>query len=129
MEFNEPKSIYIQIADQICARILQNEWLAGERIPSIRELAVEQGVNPNTITKSYQSLLDKGVILNQRGKGYFVCDGASKKIKQEMKNAFISDDIPKIIKNMQLLNISIDELNNYLRENTQPNDRVNNETE
>ena len=52
MEFKEPKGIYLQIADQICIRILQDEWGAGERIPSIRELAVELGVNPNTVTKS-----------------------------------------------------------------------------
>ena len=121
MEFNEPKSIYVQIADQICARILQEEWLSGERIPSIRELAVEQGVNPNTITKSYQLLLDKGVILNQRGRGYFVCDNASQIIQQEMKNKFIQDDIPEIIKTMQLLNISIEELTSFLHNKIKPN--------
>ena len=121
MEFNEPKSIYVQIADQICARILQKEWLSGERIPSIRELAVEQGVNPNTITKSYQLLLDKGVILNQRGRGYFVCGEASQIIQQEMKNKFIQDDIPEIIKTMQLLNISIEELTSFLHNKIKPN--------
>ena len=67
MEFSEPRSIYLQIADQIRDRILQGEWRDGERIPSIRELAIELGVNPNTVTRSYQALLDWGVVVNQTG--------------------------------------------------------------
>ena len=62
MEFSEPRGIYLQIADQIRDRILQGEWQSGERIPSIRELAIELGVNPNTVTKSYQALLDWGIV-------------------------------------------------------------------
>ena len=69
MEFNQPKGIYQQIADQIRDRILQGEWVGGERIPSIRELAVTVGVNPNTVTKSYQTLMEKQIIENQRGLG------------------------------------------------------------
>ena len=56
MEFSDPKGIYQQIADQIRERVLQGEWQAGERIPSIRELAIDLGVNPNTVTKSYQAV-------------------------------------------------------------------------
>ena len=61
MEFSQPKGIYLQIADQIRDRILAGEWRSGERIPSIRELAVNVGVNPNTVTKSYQALLDREI--------------------------------------------------------------------
>ena len=67
MEFSEPKGIYLQIADQIRERILDGDWKAGERVPSIRELAVELGVNPNTVTKSYQRLMDRGIILEPKG--------------------------------------------------------------
>ena len=67
MEFNQPKGIYLQIAEQVCDRILQGEWNDGDRIPSIRELAVNLGVNPNTVTRSYQSLLDRQIIENRRG--------------------------------------------------------------
>ena len=55
MEFSQPKGIYQQIADQMRDRILAGEWHEGERIPSVRELAVGVGVNPNTVTKSYQA--------------------------------------------------------------------------
>ena len=76
MEFSQPKGIYQQIADQMRDRILAGEWHEGERIPSVRELAVGVGVNPNTVTKSYQALLDREIIENQRGLGYFVAADA-----------------------------------------------------
>ena len=87
MEFSQPKGIYQQIADQLRDRILAGEWHEGARIPSVRELATSIGVNPNTVTKSYQALLDREVIENQRGIGYFVALDAKQKILAEMKDA------------------------------------------
>jgi GntR family transcriptional regulator len=69
MEFSQPKGIYQQIAEQMRERILAGEWHEGERIPSVRELAGGVGVNPNTVNKSYQALLDREIIENQRGLG------------------------------------------------------------
>ena len=116
MEFKEPKGIYLQIADQICLRILQSELQVDERIPSIRELAVELGVNPNTVTKSYQALLDRDIINNQRGRGYFVNNEAPQQVLKEMKADFIREDLPNLIRTMNLLDIDINELTNYIRE-------------
>lgn len=113
MEFNQPKGIYQQIADQVCDRILQGEWNGGERIPSIRELAVNLGVNPNTVTRSYQSLLDREIIENRRGIGYFVTDAAKKNILQERKSEFVRDELPSLFRTMQLLDIGIEEISEY----------------
>lgn len=110
MEFEQPKGIYLQIADQIRDRILQGEWAAGERIPSIRELAVSVGVNPNTVTKSYQALTDRRIIENQRGLGYFVAANAKQTILQEMKSEFIQEELPRVFRTMRLLDMSMDEL-------------------
>lgn len=110
MEFSEPKGIYLQIADQIRERVLDGDWRAGERIPSIRELAVELGVNPNTVTKSYQRLMDRGIISSRRGLGYFVSDHAREQALQEMKAEFLRDEVPRIVRTMQLLGIGLDEL-------------------
>ena len=110
MEFSEPKGIYLQIADQIRERVLDGDWRAGERIPSIRELAVELGVNPNTVTKSYQRLMDRGIISSRRGLGYFVSDDAREQALQEMKAEFLRDEVPRIVRTMQLLGIGLDEL-------------------
>lgn len=114
MEFSEPRSIYLQIADQIRERILQGEWQDGERIPSIRELAIELGVNPNTVTKSYQALLDWGIVANQRGRGYFVSNRAAERALTGMREEFVRDELPRVIRAMQTLGIGLDELAGYL---------------
>ncbi len=110
MEFREPKGIYLQIADRIRERILRGEWQAGQRIPSIRELAVELGVNPNTVTRSYRKLLDRGLISNQRGRGYFVSEDAARIALRQMKDEFMREEVPRILRVMKLLGIEADEL-------------------
>src|SRR5262245_33927145 len=100
MEFNQPKGIYQQIADQIRDRILEGEWRNGDRIPSIRELAVSVGVNPNTVTKTYQALTDRRIIENQRGIGYFVAADAKEKILEELRSEFIRDELPRLFRVM-----------------------------
>lgn len=114
MEFSEPRGIYLQIADQIGGRILQGEWNAGERIPSIRELAIELGVNPNTVTRSYQVLLDRGIVANRRGRGYFVCERAAERALAAMREEFVRDELPRIVRAMRVLRIGIDELAEYM---------------
>ena len=113
MEFSEPKGIFQQIADQIRERILDGEWQAGERIPSIRELAIDLGVNPNTVTKSYQALMDRDIIENQRGRGYFVNAGAIAAILDEMRTELVRDELPRLFRAMRILDIGIDELADY----------------
>lgn len=113
MEFSDPKGIYQQIADQIRERVLQGEWQAGERIPSIRELAVDLGVNPNTVTKSYQALMDRGIIENRRGRGYFVKSNATDTILDEMRTELVRDEFPKLFRSMRVLDIGIDEFSDY----------------
>lgn len=122
MEFNQPKGIYLQIADQIRDRILEAEWAEGERIPSIRELAVSLGVNPNTVTKSYQALMDRGIIENQRGLGYFVAADARRAILREIKNEFVSEELPRVFRTMRLLDMRVDELADYY--DSDPGDRT-----
>ena|SRR3989338_8802295 len=113
MEFNQPKGIYLQIADEVCDRILTGECCCGERIPSIRELAVSLGVNPNTVTRSYQSLLDRQIIENRRGIGYFVTVEAMKNILEERRVEFIRSDLPNLFRTMKLLGLDIEALNEY----------------
>ena len=116
MEFSEPRGIYLQIADQVRNRVLKGEWEDGERIPSIRELAVELGVNPNTVTRSYQALLDWGVVVNRRGRGYFVSESAAERALAAMREEFLRDEFPRLARVMQTLGIGIDELAAYVAE-------------
>jgi DNA-binding transcriptional regulator YhcF (GntR family) len=110
MEFSQPKGIYQQIADQIRDRILDGEWRGGGRIPSIRDFAVAIGVNPNTVTKSYQALLDRDIIENQRGIGYFVAADAKQKILEEIKAEFVSNELPRVFRTMRVLGMRLEDL-------------------
>ena len=111
--FSSPKGIYQQIADQMRNRILAGEWHEGERIPSVRELAAGVGVNPNTVTKSYQALLDRDIIENQRGLGYFVAADAKRRILDQMREEFVRDELPRIVRTMRVLGMSPAELEPY----------------
>ena len=110
MEFSQPKGIFQQIADQMRDRILDGEWSEGERIPSIRDLAVSVGVNPNTVTKSYQALLDRQIIENQRGLGYFVAAEAKKRIVDELKGEFVRNELPRVFRTMRVLGMNLEDL-------------------
>ena len=110
MEFNDNRSIYIQIYDSICERILGGELKADERIMSVREYGAEIGVNPNTVMRSYEKLTSEGIIYNKRGIGYFVSTDARDIVLQAQRQAFIERELPAIRKRMQLLGIDFSEL-------------------
>lgn len=110
MEFNDNRSIYIQIYDSICERILGEELKADERIMSVREYGAEIGVNPNTVMRSYEKLTSEGIIYNKRGIGYFVSADAKDIVLQAQRKEFIERELPAIRKRMQLLGIDFSEL-------------------
>jgi DNA-binding transcriptional regulator YhcF (GntR family) len=110
MEFNGNKSIYIQICDEICERILTGELEPDMRIPSVREYGAEIGVNPNTVMRSYEKLTSENIIYNRRGIGYFISQDAKQIVLQTMKKDFLENEMPQIIKKMHLLGISMEEL-------------------
>lgn len=113
MEFSQPKGIYVQIAEQLRDRILEREWAEGDRIPSIREMAVSLGVNPNTVTKSYQTLTERKIIENQRGLGYFVANQAQQTILRELREEFIREELPRVFRVMRLIGMDVAELGTY----------------
>ncbi len=111
MDFRESQPIYLQIADHVCEKILLQEWKAGTRIPSVRELAVQLEVNPNTVMRTFEHLQQQDIIYNQRGIGYFVSPNAQKTAMHYRKNEFTEKDLPSLFRNMYLLEIETDELN------------------
>ena len=110
MEYSEHKPIYLQNVDLMQEKILRGEWREEERIPSVREMGVMVGVNPNTIVRSYQLLESQEIIYNKRGLGYFVKDGAVARIKDNVKNEFIANELPQFKAKAQMLGITKDEL-------------------
>jgi len=110
MEFKDTEAIYLQIAAFVCDKILSGAWVEGDKILSVRDLAVELEVNPNTVMRSYEFLQSIEVIFNKRGLGLFVAEDGFKKVKAYRKKNFVSYHLPEVFKNMYLLDISPDEI-------------------
>lgn len=110
MDFKKSQTIYQQIADIVKENILTKKWIVGEKISSVRELAAEIEVNPNTVMRSYSSLQEQGVLFNKRGIGFFVAENAQKIIHNMDKERFINEELPNIFKKMNLLKIDFEEL-------------------
>ena len=116
MDFKDNQAIYLQIADLFCENILLAKWNAGDRIPSVREMAVITEVNPNTVMRTFNYLQEKGIIYNKRGIGYFVADDGFEKTKSLRKEDFVSLELPELFKAMELLNLSMEDINQYYQD-------------
>jgi GntR family transcriptional regulator len=110
MNFSENRPIYIQISDYFCDQILSQDWKPGDRIPSVREVAVQMEVNPNTAIRAFHNLQEEGVLYNQRGVGYFVDEDAEKIVKEKRRKEFIQQKLPILFKEMDLLGFSFQDL-------------------
>ncbi len=111
MDFGNDKAIYLQITDYFCENILLQKWKAGDRIPSVREIAVNIEVNPNTVMRTFTYLQDKGIIFNKRGIGYFVADDGFEKTRALRKEDFVNNELPRFFKAMSLLNFTMEDVN------------------
>jgi DNA-binding transcriptional regulator YhcF (GntR family) len=115
MDFKDTKAIYLQIADYVCEQILLQRWKENDRILSVRELGVALEVNPNTALRAYDFLQNKEIILNKRGIGYFAADNAIAQVKRYKKQQFIENDLPELLKTMQLLEMDFAELEKVMK--------------
>ena len=114
MEFDNNKSIFLQIADTISEKVIRGAYPPGEKIPSVRELAEELGVNPNTVMRTYNELQAANIIDNKRGIGYFVNADAQKIILQRKKSDFFKKVLPDFIRQAALLGITSSDLKKHL---------------
>ena len=116
VKFTRPQAIYLQIGDYICDNILRCRWRGGDRIPSIRELAVDVQVNPNTVTRTYAYLQDRGIIYNRRGIGYFVAERAYRQARDLKRRSFVDRDLPQLFNTMDLLGLKLSDLQPHYRD-------------
>ena len=110
MEFKENPAIYIQIAEYVCEQILLKKWNLGDKIISIRDLAINMEVNPNTVQRSYDFLQQREIITNKRGVGYFIEDNAMERILAFRREQFMENDLPVFMRNVYLLKIDFKEI-------------------
>ena len=112
MEFGSNKPIYKHIYDIVVERIITHRWCEGDRVPSVRELAVELQVNPNTVMRAYDALCQSGIITPSRGIGYFVAEGAAGKALTESRREFIEGELADLFRRMETLGVTPEELTN-----------------
>lgn len=110
MNFRENPAIFIQIAEWVCEQVLLGKWKAGEKITSIRDLAIQMEVNPNTVQRAYDTLQQKEIITNKRGLGIFIEADATERILDFKREQFMENELPVFLRNIYLLKIDPDEI-------------------
>jgi GntR family transcriptional regulator len=127
MQFSQSQAIYLQIADYVCEKILLGEWPPEQRILSVRELAIQLEVNPNTVMRAYEFLQQENIIYNQRGIGFFAAADAPDQAARYRRQVFMEKDLPLLYRNLYLLGIDPDHLKpgfeNYKKQNFFSNEK------
>lgn len=114
IDFKSTKGIFQQIAENLCHQILAGTLPPGERVPSVRDLAIEFEVNRNTLLRTYSILEDAGIITNKRGIGFFVSENAIELIRASERTEFFSNELPMFIQKVKLLKLSSKDLTDLL---------------
>lgn len=125
MEFRDSQAIYLQIAEYVCEQILLKKWSLGEKILSIRELAILMQVTPNTVQRAYDFLQQREIITNKRGIGYFTEADASDRILAFRREQFIANELPVFFRNMYLLKMDFKEVKSLFEKFINENFKIN----
>lgn len=110
MEFRDNKPIYRQIVDYAFNCIIDGTWAPGARIPSVRELAADLGVNTRTVLKAMEDLQDMAVIESRRGMGFILLGDAVTKVTDARRREFFNVSLPALLEEMERLGITKEEL-------------------
>ncbi|OAZ63593.1 putative HTH-type transcriptional regulator YhcF [Bacillus siamensis] len=107
-EFQSSKPIYLQIADRVYYRLIRNELSPGDKLPSVREMAVQMKVNPNTIQRTYSEMERLGIVETRRGQGTFIAERPD--LKEELKDRLTKNIFKRFIQEMAELGLSPEEM-------------------
>lgn len=109
-EWNDNQPIYRQIRDRVVAMILDGLLQEGDPLPSVRTVAAEYRVNPLTVLKSYQQLVDEQLVESRRGRGMFINVGARTLLMQGERQKFLAEEWPRVLATIQRLGLTQEEL-------------------
>ncbi len=109
-QWDNSAPIYRQLRDRVVAMILEGVLKEGDPLPSVRNVAAEFRINPLTVLKSYQQLVDDRLVEKRRGLGMFVSPGARAALMTDEKQRFLSQDWPRVRANIARLGLSLDDL-------------------
>ena len=106
----DDRPINLRLRDKIAAAILDGKYRDGDALPSVRALAAEHEANPLTVAKAYQRFQDDGLVIVRRGVGMFVAPGASARLRESERKAFLNSEWPRVQARMQRLGIEARDL-------------------
>ena len=109
-EWNDSQPIYRQLRDQVIAMMLDGVLKEGDPLPSVRNVAAEYRVNPITVLKSYQQLVDEQLVEKRRGLGMFVRAGARNLLLKVERQRFLAEEWPRVYSTIQRLGLTAEEL-------------------
>jgi GntR family transcriptional regulator len=109
-EWNDSQPIYRQLRDRVVAMILDGILKEGDPLPSVRTVAAEYRVNPLTVLKGYQELVDEKLVEKRRGLGMFIKDGAHNLLLQAERQKFLAEEWPRVYATVQRLGLTPKEL-------------------
>ena len=104
-QFNDTQPIFLQIRQRIVEMILNQAVQEGEPLPSVRQIATDLSVNPLTVTKAYDGLVDIGVVESRRGMGMYVNEGARTKLLAHERQKFLAEDWPRVMAQIKALEL------------------------
>ena len=108
--WNDSQPIYRQLRDRMAAMILDGVLKEGDPLPSVRTVAAEYQVNPLTVLKGYQELVDEGLVETKRGRGMFINSGARSLLLQGERQKFLGEEWPRVHATIQRLGLKVEEL-------------------
>lgn len=109
--WSDTSPIYRQLADRLAAQLLEGEPPEGEPMPSVRALASRYLINPLTVSRALQSLVDDGLVEPRRGVGMYVQAGARQRLRQSERERFLREEWPQLVARLRRLGIRPEELN------------------
>ena len=109
-QWTDDQPIYRQLRDRVVAMILDGTLAEGDSLPSVRNVAAEHQLNPLTVLKGYQELVDEGLVEKRRGLGMFVREGATGRLMSDERAKFLKDEWPRVAETIQRLGLTVDEL-------------------
>jgi GntR family transcriptional regulator len=109
-QWDETTPIYLQLRQMVLQRILQGAFAEGEAIPSVRQVAADEKINPITVSKAYQMLVDENLVEKKRGLGMYVREGARALALTQEREHFLREEWPKVLDRVKSLDIETTEL-------------------
>lgn len=109
-EWNDSQPIYRQLRDQVVAMILDGVLEEGDPLPSVRTVAADYRINPLTVLKGYQQLVDEGLVESKRGRGMFVRAGARELLMRRERERFLTEEWPRVQATIHRLGLTAQEL-------------------